>query len=181
MPKIYDYGDPDVVWSAGAFSRGLPSNITLRGKGSKDCQNLSSVVSLEFAPSCCLLLTRALCQQVKFDAEYFFYFDDWDFCRQARKSGFNIIFAPEAHLWHKVSRSTQNSPKSLRWWRVLGQSCVRYHRKYHSLPVLAAYVIWVCARETVKGNGRSLPVFLSGIYLGLRARTIADTRPDWRT
>lgn len=180
MPKIYYYDDPDVIWSAGAYTRWLPSNIVMRGKR-RDGPDFQRPRELEFAPSCCLLLTREVCRKVAFDEHYFFYYDDWDFCRQVRDIGQRIVFAPDAHLWHKVSRSTQNSPKSLRWWQILGQSCVRYHRKHHTLRLLAIYVAWVLLRETIKGNARSLPTFLRGIRIGLRARTIQDLRPEWST
>ncbi|MBI1802703.1 MAG: glycosyltransferase family 2 protein [Chloroflexi bacterium] len=179
MPKIYYYAERDIIWSAGAYARWMPSNIVLRGRQKRDGPAYSHSVPLEFAPSCCLLLTRELCERAAFDQHYFFYYDDWDFCVQARKLGYRIMFAPGAHLWHKVSRSTQNSPKSLRWWKILGQSCVRYHRKHHSLGLLALYVAWVLLRETAKRNVKSLPTFLSGIRAGLKARTLAEMRPGW--
>ncbi len=180
MPKIYYYNEPDVIWSAGGYLRWrwLPGNIIMRGKR-RDSPRYQHEQPLEFAPSCCLLLTRDVCQQVAFDEAYFFYYDDWDFCVQARQAGYQLVFAPAAKLWHKVSRSTQNSVKGQRWWRILGQSCVRYHRKHHGTAALAAYVLWVVLRETAKGNLRHIPVFLAGIRSGLHARTVADMRPGW--
>jgi GT2 family glycosyltransferase len=168
-----------VIWSAGAYARWMASNIVMRGRQQHDGPAYEEMVPLQFAPSCCLLLTRDLCQRIAFDETYFFYYDDWDFCMQARAVGQQLIFAPDAYLWHKVSRSTQNSPKSLRWWKILGQSCVRYHQKHHSLRLLAVYVAWVLFREAAKGNVRSLPTFLHGIWAGLRARSVDDLRPGW--
>jgi GT2 family glycosyltransferase len=179
MPKIYYHEAPNTIWSAGAYARWMPTNIVMRGRVQPDGPAFASVVPLQFAPSCCLLLSRDLCQHVAFDEHYYFYYDDWDFCKAARDQGYSLMFAPGAHVWHKVSRTTQNSPRSLRWWKILGQSCVRYHRKHHSLAVLALYVAWVVLRETVKGNLKSLPTFLSGIRAGLRARTVDDMRPGW--
>lgn len=179
MPKIYYYDEPEIIWSTGGRTRWMPSNILLRDRQKQDGSNLQTEEIIEFAPSCCLLLDRELCQQVLFDESYFFYYDDWDFCLEARNMGWQIVFSPDSHIWHKVSRSTQNSPKSLRWWKVLGQSCVRYHRKHHSLGLLAAYVTWVLLREMIKGNFKSLPTFLRGIQLGLQARTVDDMQPGW--
>jgi GT2 family glycosyltransferase len=179
MPKIFYYNERDVIWSAGAYPRVGRSNIIMRGRNRKDGPAYARTEPIDYAPSCCLLLTRALCERIAFDEHYFFYYDDWDFCMQARKLGWRIIFAADAHIWHKVSRSTLNSPKSLRWWEVLGRSCVRYHRKHHSISLLAAYVSWVIIRETIKGNIKSMPTFLRGIRAGLRARTLADTRMGW--
>lgn len=179
MPKIFYYDEPGTIWSTGAYSRLMPSNIVMRGRNQPDRPEFQQTMPIEFAPSCCLLLTRALCEQIAFDECYFFYYDDWDFCVQARMVGAQLIFAADAHIWHKVSRSTMNSPKSLRWWKVLGQSCVRYHRKHHSLQLLATYVAWVILREAVKGNTKSIPTFLRGIQVGLRTYTTKNTHPQW--
>ncbi|WP_081752559.1 glycosyltransferase family 2 protein [Kallotenue papyrolyticum] len=180
MPKILYYDARDTIWSAGAYARWMPSNIVMRGKNRKDGPAYAETKPIEYAPSCCLLLTRELCQRLMFDEQYFFYYDDWDFCLQARKLGQRIVFAAHAYVWHKVSRSTLNSPKSQRWWEVLGRSCARYHRKHHSLGLLATYVSWVALRETIKGNLRSIPTFLRGVWTGLHLQTAAEARMGWR-
>lgn len=177
MPKIYHFPETDRIWSVGAFVRWLPANIILRGRGQRDFGQFDKRVLLEFAPSCCLLLSRSLCEKVTFDEEYFFYYDDWDFCLEARKQGYSIVYEPRARLWHKVSQSTQNSPKSSRWWRILAQSCVRFHRKHYALTYLWLYVLWVTLREIAKRNFLVLPVFWNGIRVGLTTR-FCDTRAN---
>jgi len=179
MPKIFYYDDPDIIWSTGGRTRWMASNILLRGRKKKDGVEWQKTAPIDFAPSCCLLLTRELCETIAFDEHYFFYYDDWDFCVQARDHGWEIIYAADAHLWHKVSQSTQNSPKSLRWWKILGQSCARYHQKHHNKRLLATYVGWVLLRETIKGNIKSLTTFIDGVRDGLKATTIDDIQPDW--
>jgi hypothetical protein len=179
MPKIFYYEERDRIWSAGAYARWMPSNIVMRGRQQHDGPAFADDAEIAFAPSCCLLLSRELAEHVAFDEGYFFYYDDWDFCMEARKAGFHIVYASEARLWHKVSRSTKNSPKSLRWWKVFGQSCVRYHRKHHDDRLLRRYVAWVLLRETIKGNVRSLPTFLDGVRTGMAADLSDDLRPAW--
>jgi GT2 family glycosyltransferase len=179
MPKIFYYEERERIWSAGAYARWMPSNIVMRGRQQLDGPAFASDTAIDFAPSCCLLLSRELAERVAFDEGYFFYYDDWDFCMEARKAGFSIVYAAEARLWHKVSRSTKNSPKSLRWWKVFGQSCVRYHRKHHDDALLRRYVAWVLLRETVKGNVRPLPTFLDGVRTGMAADLGDDLRPAW--
>lgn len=179
MPKIFYYEERNRIWSAGAYTRWMPTNIVMRGRKQQDGPKFASDVEIAFAPGCCMLLTRELAERVVFDEGYFFYYEDWDFCVAVRQAGFRIIYSAGAHLWHKVSQSTKNSPKPLRWWEVLGQSCVRYHRKYYNTRVLAIYVAWVVFRETVKGNLRSLPTFLYGIVTALRADFNDELRPAW--
>jgi GT2 family glycosyltransferase len=179
MPKIYYYEARDQVWSAGAFARLMPSYIVMRDSKRLPERAFARDEEIDFAPSCCLLLSRELAERVAFDEGYFFYFDDWDFCKEAHRAGFRIVYAAEALLWHKVSRSTKNSPKALRWWKVFGLSCVRYHRKHHDEGLMWRYVAWVLLRETLKGNGRSMPTFLEGVRAGLAANLGDDLRPAW--
>jgi GT2 family glycosyltransferase len=179
MPKIFYYEEQDRIWSAGGYARWMPSNIVMRGRQQKDGPAFAQDAEIAFAPSCCLLLSRELAERVLFDEAYFFYYDDWDFCLEARKAGFTLVFSADALLWHKVSRSTKNSPKSLRWWKVFGQSCVRFHRKHHDDGLLRRYVAWVLLRETVKGNWGAMPTFLDGVRTAMRASLSDDLRPAW--
>ncbi len=181
MPKIFYYEecDRDRICSVGAYTRWIPSNIVTRGRKQHDKLAFQIDAEIQFAPSYCLLLTRALAEQVSFDEGYFFYYDDWDFCVAARKAGFRIIYSAKARLWHKVSRSTKNSAMGLRWWKVFGQSCVRYHRKHHDLRTFYIYLLWLIFRETVKGNVRVFPSLFSGIYTALRSDLNDDLRPEW--
>ena len=80
---------------------------------------------------------------------------------------------------HKGRRTRRSSPKSLRWWKVFGQSCVRYHRKHHDDGLLRRYVAWVLLRETLKGNLRPLPTLLEGVRTGMAADLGDDLRPAW--
>jgi len=41
-----------------------------------------------------------------FDERYFLYLEDLDFCQRAKLSGFKIIYAPQAKLWHKNAGSS---------------------------------------------------------------------------
>ncbi|WP_161569210.1 glycosyltransferase family 2 protein [Candidatus Oscillochloris fontis] len=179
MPKIFYYTDRDHICSAGGYARWMPSNIVMRGRKQRDNPRLDIDTEIQFAPSYCLLFTRAMAEQISFDEGYFFYYDDWDICVAARKAGFRIIYSAQARLWHKVSRSTKNSAMGLRWWKVFGQSCVRYHRKHHDLRTFYIYLLWLIFRETVKGNVRVFPSLFAGIYTALRADLNDDLRPEW--
>ncbi len=181
MPKIYYFDEPNVIWSNGGYMRWswMPSNILLKNRTKRDTGQFEQEMEIRFAPSCCLLITREAAEQVLFDEDYFFYFDDWDYCKLVRDLGYSIVFAPKSKLWHKVSRSTQNSPRGERWWKILGQSCVRFHRKHHSSVLLALYVTWVVIRESVKLNFKVLPHFLAGIRSGVRAKSLEEMQPGW--
>lgn len=170
MPKIYHYyGDRTRLWCPGAYWRRFPPAVKMIADV-PDGPAYARLHPIEFAPSCCLLISRAALEKAgQFDTGYFFYFDDWDYSMRLRRAGFSIYFVPEARLWHKVSVSTQKSDKPSRWWRIMGQSTVRYYRRYTNLATLLTFAGWFAVRETITGKvGRVLP-FLGGVAQALRA------------
>lgn len=66
-----------------------------------------------------------------FDARYFLWFEEVDFCRRVRQQGKNVCFTPEAGAKHLGGRSAaQLSP--LRRHLLFQSSMLRYFRKFHS-------------------------------------------------
>lgn len=168
QPKIYHYyGDRSRLWIVGARWRPFPPAIKMIGADQKDSLTFSQVQELEYAPSCALLISPIALQKVGlFDENYFFYYDDWDFCIRVRRAGFRIFFAPEAKMWHKVSVSTVKSDKSGRWWYVMGQSTARFHATYQDLWTLLAVNIWFILRETAKRKFNRIIPYIVGVIAG---------------
>lgn len=165
MPKIYHYyGDRNRLWCTGARWRKFIPSVKMTGVNAKDNGNFTHAKDIEYAPSCCLLLSRELIETIGyFDTNYFFYNDDWDYSARARKSGFNIRYTPDAKMWHKVSVSTQKSDKPAIWWNYFGRSTVRFYRMHASRWQLAIYIAWFVIRESIKGNFHRIKPFLSGV------------------
>ena len=123
-----------------------------------------------------MLLTRPALERVgKFDPNYYFYFDDWDLSARFREAGFQILFIPQARLWHKVSMSTRKADRPARWWHVLGKSSVRYYLRHASGWVLSLHTAWVALREAAKLQPGHILPFLFGVAEGLAERA------GWRT
>lgn len=54
----------------------------------------------------CFLVRRKLFLDFGgFDKEYFFYFEDIDFCLRARKAGFKLLYTPEAIAYHGYAQT----------------------------------------------------------------------------
>ena len=143
MPKMFYYGEENKVWSNGGWYRRFPPAIMLthHDDAFDDRSRL-----IEFAPACGLLIHRRAFESAGlFDPGYFFNYEDWDFSKRVRAQGLHIWYAPQTHLWHKVSRSTLDSGSSF-YWRTHGASTARYYRRHGkpawlSLPVHAGYII----------------------------------------
>ncbi|TAK22399.1 MAG: glycosyltransferase family 2 protein [Chloroflexota bacterium] len=174
MPKILHERARTRIWSAGARRRSFPPGVVFLGLGQADGPAWNVERDIEFAPSCALLITREALRRVGvFDPDYFFYYDDWDYCERARRAGFTIRYVPGAVVWHKVSLSTARSSQPARWWYVMGRSAVIYYRRYYRPfpPYVALYAAWFVAREALKGNARFLGLYLRGLWDGLTGRS----------
>ncbi|MHB8856628.1 MAG: FAD-dependent oxidoreductase [Bellilinea sp.] len=166
MPKMMYYGS-EATWSSGGRYRKFPPAILMtdRRKGKEDITRM-----VEFAPSCALLIPRRTFDKVGlFDPGYFFMFDDWDFSERVRAHGLNIWYAANAHLWHKISKTT-HGPQSAFYWQIFGASLIRYWRRHGrpiwiSLPIHVGYVI---LRDFVwHRNTKYFKDFWRGVHDGL--------------
>lgn len=174
LPKIYLYNVEqkkytNLLWFAGAYHQRFPPAHKMIGKNKQDGPQYSVQKEIQFAPSCCMLISRETFEKVKgFDERYHFFYDDWDFCVRVREAGLQLIYQPAAKLWHKVARSTMRSNKPFAWWRIFGQSAVRYYRDHGSALVLWGHLAWITMRESVKGNMRYIVPFWEGAWSLLR-------------
>lgn len=165
MPKIYHYfGDQTRLWCTGAHWRRFPPTVKMSDFNRRDWKMGSKPISIEFAPSCVLLLRKQLIETIgKFDTSFFFYFDDWDFSKRSRQAGYEILFVPEAWMWHKVSKSTQKSDKPAQWWNRMGKSAALYYSRYHSPLETFTFFLWFIIREILKGKPNRSIGFLNGV------------------
>jgi GT2 family glycosyltransferase len=104
-PKIYFYERPDIINSAGGH---LDYETLARGHigyGVRDDGTVyASVAAVEWITGCAMLLRLSVLREVGFfDRDFFLICEELDLCTRIRKRGFEILFVPEAKLWHKVS------------------------------------------------------------------------------
>lgn len=172
-PKIYHfYGDKTRLWCAGAKWQNFPPRVKLIGSNAPDSAQFQREFTLPYVTSCCILISREALEKVGlFDPGYYFYYDDWDLSERFWAAGYEIWFVATAHLWHKVSVSTQKTEKPEKWWFVMGRSSVRFYLQHKSRLIFVFYTIWFALRETVKLKffKRVLP-YLCGVTEGLAER-----------
>ncbi len=177
VPKIYypstgsgrSHGEKGRLWSAGARWRRFPPRVTIIGFGREDGPAYSVQREVDYATGCAMLVKREVFERVgMFDPAFFMYHEDYDFSARVRRGGYRIVYVPQAVMWHKVSASTgEESP--LKWY-YLGKYIVPLYLKHFRPPRLSLtlFVLWVLARETVKGNARYLGPYLRGLSDGWR-------------
>jgi len=107
-PKIMYYDAPQRLWFAGGhFSRSRAYATVHEGQGALDHGQFDVAHSIEYAPTCCMLIRKAVFERVGLmDEIYFVYFDDADFCFRSRQAGLKMWYSPNAVLLHKESSLT---------------------------------------------------------------------------
>lgn len=105
-PKIYFYDDPNRIWFARGkiswkFCRGL--NI---GYNEVDTGQYNDIVEMEYASGCAFLIKKEVINKIGLiDKRFFLYFEEIDWTMRSHESGYRSLFVPNAHIWHKVSKT----------------------------------------------------------------------------
>lgn len=119
-PKIYfakgfeyhkdRYQDNDlgkVIWYAGGRFDWNNIGSIHRGIDEVDTGQYDSVEEIEGISGACVLIKKEVIEKIGLlDEKYFLYFEDSDFVKRARMSGFKAYYNGKVALYHKVSRST---------------------------------------------------------------------------
>lgn len=129
-PAIYYADDPERLWYAGGgidpvACRAWHEGIRTPGPPSPGTR------STDYASGCCLLLRGSVARETGLlDEGYFMYWEDADLCQRAKASGSEVLFVPEAKLWHRVSTSTGGNLAPKKLWRKFAAG-YRFWGKYH--------------------------------------------------
>ena len=75
-----------------------------------------------------MLISKGVIEKIGlFDERYFMYFEDLDYCRKARKVGYNIYYLPTVEIVHEHGASGKNLAISEEQWKRLIPSSKVYH------------------------------------------------------
>jgi GT2 family glycosyltransferase len=173
-PKIYYAGEPHRIWSTGANRHPLTSEYIGDARDAVDGEAWQQIMERDFFAGCALLLSRELLETIGlFDERFFMYYEDSDLSWRARAAGFRLVLNPQAHVWHKVARSSggSDSPNE-RYW--MARSSVRYFHKHIRgvrwlivLPYRTASAIKTVLRLLCRRKLTSARAYLRGLRDGL--------------
>jgi GT2 family glycosyltransferase len=149
-PVIYYHDPADRIWrAADQERRWLPIPLRLPDRAVVGAGERPFPV--DYVTACGVLIKREVFEAIGlFDADYFMYFEDADFCRRARRAGFGIICVPTARMWHKVSLSAGKDKPSSRYAMSWGRA--RFYRRHPHGPsaaLTALYLLWKLVRTTL--------------------------------
>jgi GT2 family glycosyltransferase len=173
-PKIYYAAEPKRLWSVGGMRHPLTLEKTGDARGQLDQGQWEAVLERDYFVGCALLLSRLLLTQVGlFDERFFMYYEDSDLSLRARQAGFRLLFAPQAHIWHKVAISSggSDSPNE-RYW--MARSSVIFFRKHVRgprwlvvLPYRTGSAVKTVSRLLLRWRWSAAKAYLLGLRDGL--------------
>ncbi|MCZ3364924.1 MULTISPECIES: glycosyltransferase family 2 protein [Methanobacterium] len=105
-PKIYYYSEPTRIWCIGGkidwkFARGLHV-----GTNEVDAGQYNRTEEFDYISGSAFLVKREVIDKIGLmDKKFFLYFEETDLALRASKNGYKSVYAPEAKIWHKVSKS----------------------------------------------------------------------------
>lgn len=129
---------------------------------------------IDWLPGASMMIRREVFEQVGLmDEGYFLYYEETDFCLQAKRQGWECWYVPESHVTHICGQSTGvtkiNNPKKKRLPQYWFDSRRRYFLKNYGLLYTAiADAVWISGfatwrlRRAIQGKpDRDPPKYLS--------------------
>lgn len=170
-PKIAYYARPDLVWSAGSAFRPFPPVIFMRKTRRPHDARYDQPQAVDFTTFCVVLFSRALLEKTGLlDADYHFFYEDYDLCLRAREAGFGIRYVPQALVKHKISQTTGAGTPNPKFWHTFGRSEALFRRKFRRYRWLTGWThaAYVVLRFVYEGNWYGVKPYLAGWRQGAR-------------
>lgn len=100
-----------------------------------------------FATGCCMCLSRKTIDTVGLmDESYFLYEEDADYCYRITKAGFDMVYVPQARIYHKVSASTGEASVTSQYYTVRNK--YRLIKRHYS-GLLRYYAMAYCTGQYI--------------------------------
>ena len=115
-PRIDSLEERDVLLSAGGLLREGWKTVH-RGLGERECGQFDRLEQVDYLSGCALLVSRRAIEAVgMLDDDFFAYYEDVEWCCRGRRAGFQVLFAPEAVVWHPDTRRRDNTSVLLTYY-----------------------------------------------------------------
>lgn len=176
-PKIRSLEDRSQISEAGGTLYPWIAQHRLRGKGEEDTGQYDEPERVDFVSGACMLVRRDVFESIGLiPTFYFLQWEDIDFCTAADRGGYDIVYWPDAVVYHDTNSSFEREgvtyPMVARGFR----NRIWYFRRYSSrmtkllqffavsAVTLPVHFLYYCV---FKRDARYLLRVFCGIYLGL--------------
>jgi GT2 family glycosyltransferase len=110
-PLVLHADEPGVIQSAGGFLTRRWDAVHIGQNQDKDGQ-FTEPRNVDWLSGCALLVRRQMIESVgMLDEQFFYYWEEVDWCLRSRSRGWTLVHEPRAELWHKgVQRDYEPTP-----------------------------------------------------------------------
>ena len=152
-PKIY-FPDSKKIWFAGGKINWLYNKGTMRGFNEIDHNQYDKpeIQETDYITGCCALVKREVVEKIGLmPEEYFLYYEDTDWSLSAQKHGYKCVFAPEAVIYHKGSKSTVAESSSYIYYHIRnGLILAKKYAPWYIKPFVYLDIIWRIKKQLIK-------------------------------
>ena len=155
-PMVYYFDDPNVIQTAGGKINKY-FHVWHLGKDEKDIGQYQKPIVVDWISGCGIMICREVIDQVGiFDARFFMYYEELDWCLRSHFAGWKNIVVPSAKMWHKgVKGNYQPKPY------------VSYYMTRNHLLILSKYRV-------------PIYVWVKSLFQIVRTLTSWTIKPKWK-
>lgn len=169
--KIYLHSDPKRLDFAGGLWEKGRLRRRLLGANQVDHGQYDEPAERRSVSGCSLLVSSRMVQHVGLmDESYFLYWEDTEWCARAQQKGYAILFAPKAHVWHKVSASTKKNSFTQHYYFTRNGFFFLWSHDPLLLPVFIGNSLMFCLKSLFAGSLKPLQGLTYGFVDFLRGR-----------
>lgn len=168
-PTILGQKEPPLTWYAGGKLSTILASTQHFGVGQPPSAN-SQTLSVSFLTGCCLAIHVPRLREFNtlLPEQYFLYWEDADWCAQAHKAGYSLLYVPGTTILHAVSSSLGVRSPTYVYYNIRNNILfLRRHTPFIFKPLAYLRVLYVSAKYLVRGR---LGAVVSGWLDGVRGR-----------
>jgi GT2 family glycosyltransferase len=178
-PRVLYKNDPSRIWCAGGMLTWRQNLSTLLGHKELDGPQWRENRPVDYVAGCALLAKRSVLEKIGiFDAQFFAYMEDVDFCVRAKDAGFGVELIGETHALHSASTATGGGYNPRRKY-MMGVNSIWFLKRHArtaqwvrfiAYDVLSLPFLWLSG--LFQGKSRSVLAKAVGIVDGLRGKRV---------
>lgn len=173
VPKIFYFGNKNIIWNAGGKTNRLTGIVDEYGKNQPDGEQYNSKKEVSFMSGCCALIKSEAIKNIGvLDDRFFAYSEDTDYSIRILNSKHTIVYAPKAVIYHKVSFSSESNNGKWFTFYLATRNIILLQKKHLSkakmllfVPVFAIrWVLYLTVKLLFLRDFKSI----KSLYLGVK-------------
>lgn len=162
--KILFENDRNKIWYAGGEFNCKTARAWHWHCTEQDDLTPETDTKVTFATGCCMCIPVEVINKVGLmDESFFLYHEDVDYCLRVSRAGYQIMYIPDARIYHKVSSSTGGNSKMAQYYKTRNNG-ILIEKHFQGVDRTRAYMYMVLRGllNCVQGK-QNLIVFINAL------------------